>query len=43
MTDDLMTICERWERKGFEDGFRIGGVVAGGVALLAAFAGWWLR
>lgn len=43
MTDDMVTICERWERQGFENGFRVGVVITAGVALAAALVGWFWK
>lgn len=43
MTDEMITICERWERKGFDNGFRWG---AGCVVVFSALVGlvqWWLK
>ena len=43
MTDDMITICGRHERAGFEMGFRAGVVVTGAVVLAVALVGWLLR
>ena len=43
MTDDMTKICERWEEKGFEDGFLRGFLAALGIVAIAAVAGWWLK
>ena len=43
MTPDMVTICERWEKKGFDCGFRLGAGVAFGVVLVVAVLGWMLK
>jgi hypothetical protein len=43
MTDDMISICERWEKKGFDSGFRIGVGLAFGVVLAVALVGWVLK